>query len=154
MDALTAFKNDLTRYLRGRLATAGDVQVAGEYPPGLQKRPQRGCCVAVGLDGASRPGDAGGRVRLTMRFDIICPVGQQPGCHAVYEELCGLLFCRENAFGAAQIECGELTYDQELDCLSLTARAVLNGILNEEPDTDGLPFKEILVYAERMERDD
>ena len=77
MDALTAFKNDLTRYLRGRLATAGDVQVAGEYPPGLQKRPQRGCCVAVGLDGASRPGDAGGRVRLTMRFDIICPVGQQ-----------------------------------------------------------------------------
>ena len=115
MDALTAFKNDLTRYLRGRLATAGDVQVAGEYPPGLQKRPQPGCCVAVGLDGASRPGDAGGRVRLTMRFDIICPVGQQPGCHAVYEELCGLLFCRENAFGAAQIECGELTYDQELD---------------------------------------
>ena len=66
MDALTAFKNDLTRYLRGRLATAGDVQVAGEYPPGLQKRPQPGCCVAVGLDGASRPGDAGGRVRLTM----------------------------------------------------------------------------------------
>ena len=131
MDALTAFKNDLTRYLRGRLATAGDVQVAGEYPPGLQKRPYRGCCVAV-----------------------VCPVGQRPGCHAVYEELCGLLFCRENAFGAAQIECGELTYDQELDCLSLTARAVLNGILNEEPDTDGLPFKEILVHAERMERDD
>ena len=45
MDALTAFKNDLTRYLRGRLATAGDVQVAGEYPPGLQKRPQRGAIV-------------------------------------------------------------------------------------------------------------
>ena len=41
MDALTAFKSDLTRYLRGRLTTVGDVQVAGEYPPGLRKRTQR-----------------------------------------------------------------------------------------------------------------
>ena len=63
MDALTAFKNDLTRYLRGRLATAGDVQVAGEYPPGLQNG-RRGAAVWLsawmGPAGRATQADASG----------------------------------------------------------------------------------------------
>lgn len=105
-DPLTDLRAEMAAYLRESPLFEG-IAVREEFPGGYKGVPTRQTCVTVGISGVERAAAPGGRVKLTLRFDILCPPGGNPGCHSLFDRLCGALFFQKNAFGAVEIHCGD-----------------------------------------------
>lgn len=92
-DPLTGLRAEMAAYLRESPLFEG-IAVREEFPGGYKGVPTRQACVTVGISGVERAAAPGGRVKLTLRFDILCPPGGNPGCHSLFDRLCGALFSR------------------------------------------------------------
>ena len=145
-DPLTGLRAEMAAYLRESPLFEG-IAVREEFPGGYKGVPTRQACVTVGISGVERAAAPGGRVKLTLRFDILCPPGGNPGCHSLFDRLCGALFFQKNAFGAVEIHCGDAAFDRETGCLVLTAEAVLAGLLLPNEDAEGEGFTDIIIKA-------
>ena len=93
-DPLTGLRAEMAAYLRESPLFEG-IAVREEFPGGYKGVPTRQACVTVGISGVERAAAPGGRVKLTLRFDILCPPGGNPGCHSLFDRLCGALFPEE-----------------------------------------------------------
>ena len=118
--------------------------MTGEFPSESHRRPG-GCALAVGIDGVGFPSvpSGGSQIQLTLRFDILCPAGHSPGCHEVFELLCGVLVPK---LGIREVHCGTISYDRGFDAFCMTATAVLDGIL-AGADPDSGSFDRIIIRA-------
>lgn len=148
-DLLTALRTEIVSYLRESPLLEG-IAVHEEFPVHYRESPPRRECIAVGLAGVERPAAPQGQVKITFRFDILCPPGRGSGCYSLFDRLCGALFIQKNPFGAAEIRCGDGTFDRETGCLTLTAEAVLAGLLLPEAGTEGEPFGDIIIKAKEV----
>ena len=140
-DPLTGLRAEMAAFLRESPLLEG-IAVREEFPGGYKGVPTRQACVAVGISGVERAAAPGGRVKLTQRFD--------PGCHGLFDRLCGALFFQKNAFGAVEIHCGDAAFDRETGCLVLTAEAVLAGLLLPNEDAEGEGFTDIIIKAKEV----
>lgn len=148
-DPLTGLRAEVTAYLRESPLLEGTA-VLEEFPGGYRGAPPRQACIAVGISGVERAAAPGGQVKLTLRFDILCPPGRAPGCHGLFDRLCGALFFQKNAFGPVEIHCGNAVFDGETGCPVLTAEAVLAGLFLPEEDAAGEPFTDIIIKAKEV----
>lgn len=136
MNQLTEFKETVAQHLAAKLPHA---TIAPEFPAALFRSPPNRVCVAVGIDQVKL--DAPCRMQLTLRFDILCPIGADAECAGVFEELCAALVMEENLFGIAEASCGETRYNDTYGAPLLTARATLFAAITPRADEDGHPFK-------------
>lgn len=80
-DPLTGLRAEMAAYLRESPLLEG-IAIREEFPGGYKGVPTRQACVAVGISGVERAAAPGGRVKLTLRFDILCPPGGNPAAMA------------------------------------------------------------------------
>ena len=119
MEQFLSIKREFVELL-GEQFTPYGVRVTGEFPAESHRRPG-GCALAVGIEGVGFPSapSGGGQVQLTLRFDILCPAGASPGCHEVFELLCGVLVPK---LGIREMHCGSVSYDRGFDAFCMTAK--------------------------------
>lgn len=143
MEQFLSIKREFAELLAGQFAPYG-VRVTGEFPAESHRRPG-GCMLAVGIDGVGFPAvpSGGNQIQLTLRFDILCPAGGSPGCHEVFELLCGVLVPK---LGIREVHCGPVSYDRGFDAFCMTATAVLDGILTGADPVSG-SFDRIIIRA-------
>ena len=146
MDELGRIRKTLAEYLAERLA-GDNIRVMEQYPANWRQVPPESAGVAVGFAGVAFPGSPDGinQAKLTLRFDILCPVSAPNDCHKVFEKLCGALICVRGQFGVGGISCGEITYERGLPAFALTANAMLSGLFTPPEDAQGVPLESILV---------
>lgn len=151
MGSMTQLKRQVANYLRNNGDLAG-VKLLTAYPAAERDFPLRQATVAVGLAGAElAPGGFGGywgaeggagpplfggKVAVTLRLDIYCPMSKGgDGCHSVYELLCDRLLLGGSPFGVSKMWCGEVGYDKAAGANRLTAFATLSGAVAAQEDS-------------------
>lgn len=145
MEWISSIKKELADYLEEQMPGVG---VMAEYPPRWGRRPCKVPQVAVGVNSLSWAGK-GGQVQMELRFDLLAPGDWPGGCHQVFESLCQAL-AGLNTYRLGQISCGSLTYENQWDQLSLTAKASLEGLLDLEYDPQGPLLRQVVVQTESM----
>ena len=150
MDPFTELKQQVADYLGERLE---QIQVTTEYPAVWGRLPCKQPRVAVDIDRLELP-NGDGQAQITLRFDILCPVGYPGGCQTIFEQLCTALLRARGQFGVCAVGCGEVEYRREWDMLLLCAKTTLHGMIGWSEDDSGVPLTQVLLKQKRSVEDE
>jgi hypothetical protein len=155
--------NDLKQQIADYLASCGEfagAEVLTAYPGRERAYPLPRAVVAVGIDGVELSpvglggylGESGvetlygGNARITLRFDLYCPIKEEAGSlHTLYEGLCEALMVNRNPFGVTKLTCGEIQIDAAVSAHRVTAKATLAAAILRGKEEER--FTEVAVFS-------